>query len=173
MNPKDMERLALLIALDKAIKPEIDRNNPRSLRAAADAELLEGYDRTGVDRMRIRVNGKSVGTISVTSTPGHTEHVAMLVDDYAFCEWFTHDGNGWTILQDFLRTQTNRTRFMEFVADYMLVDSEVIPGIVDDTPFVDEKLGTTARGFKTEEIADAFGMGLDEAVAHALMPPKE
>lgn len=173
MNPKDMERLALLIALDKAIKPEIDRNNPRSLRAAADAELLEGYDRNGVDRMRIRVNGKSVGTISVTSVPAHTDHVAYIEDDYAFCEWFTHDGNGWTILQEFLRTQTNRTRFMEFVADYMLVEGEIPPGTKECTQVVDEKLGTTARGFKTEEIADAFGMGLDEAVAHALMPPKE
>lgn len=172
MKLNDEERLALLITLDKVIGAELDRSNPDGIRAREDAELMDGFMRAGVDRKRYLVRGKSVGTLSITYTPASEDNVAYVTDEDAFVDWFTHDGNGAQIMRDYLRVSSNVVKLMRYVRDYILTTGEIPAGIDTRPERTPEKVGTTARGFKPEVVAQAFGVELSEAVGALLALPE-
>ena len=171
MNLNDQERLAVLLAMEKAIKTETDAHNPESARAREDAALLAAYAADGTDRRRYLIRGRSVGTLSVTERPAVEVHRSYLEDFDAFWQWF--GANGADIMRAYLATATKQADFMRFVDDYVLTTGEVVPGTSQRIETQPAKATTTARGFKPQDVADALGAQLTEAVAGALASPEE
>lgn len=171
MTMNDRERFAVLMGIEKAIKTETDRNAPTSARAREDADLLQAYHRDGTDRRRYTVKGKPVGTLSVTVTPAIEVHRTYLEDFAEFWPWFAENGEG--ILAAFLATASKQADFMRFVDDYALTTGEVVPGTLQGIEVQPEKITTTARGFKPEDVAKALGAELPAAIAGALVAPEE
>lgn len=60
-----MERFAVAQALYKAFAAAVRTKEPGNLRGRADAEFEAMFADTGADRVRLRVNGVDVGTMSV------------------------------------------------------------------------------------------------------------
>ena len=56
-----MEKLPILVALEKAVKDEL-----KSTRAECDEMLLDFYDCDGFERRALRINGEKVGDFAVT-----------------------------------------------------------------------------------------------------------
>lgn len=57
------ERLAVLNAMSKQLDPML-----KDAKSEARQELMEGYDRDGVDRRAIKVNGEKVGEVGMSYT---------------------------------------------------------------------------------------------------------
>lgn len=171
MKLNDQERLAVLLAMEKAIKTETDAHNPDSARAREDAALMAAYAADGTDRRRYKVNGKSVGTLSIVTKPAVEVHRSYLEDFDAFWQWFAE--NGTDIMRAYLATTTKQTDFMRFVDDYALTTGEVVPGTSQGIETQPARVTTTARGFKPQDVADALGAQLTEAVAGALAASEE
>lgn len=171
MNLNDQERLAVLLAMEKAIKAETDGHNPDSARAREDAALLAAYAADGTDRRRYQIRGRSVGTLSITEKPAVEVHKTYLEDFGAFWEWFS--ANGADVLRAFLATATKQADFMRFVDDYVLTTGEVVPGTSQGIETQPARVTTTASGFKPKDVADALGGELTAAVVRALAAPEE
>lgn len=62
---KTTERLAVITALEKAIKPAKD-----AVRAEAYEELMYAYQTDGYEKQKLRVNGEDVGELILTKKPG-------------------------------------------------------------------------------------------------------
>lgn len=84
----DMEKLALSVAMEKALKKINNQRDPHSLRSQMDNELVAAYMTDGTDRRRVMVNGQGVGSYSLTFTK-EKKGVEPYVDNYdEFAEWF-------------------------------------------------------------------------------------
>lgn len=171
MKLNDQERLAVLLALEKVIKTETDAHNPESARAREDAALLAAYAADGTDRRRYKVNGKSVGTLSIVAKPAVEVHRSYLEDFDAFWAWFAESGAD--VMRAYLATSTKQADFMRFVDDHILATGEVVPGTSQGMELQPERVTTTARGFKPQDVADALGGELTAAVAGAIAAPEE
>lgn len=172
----DDERLAILIALEKATKEELDRRNPNGARGRADAQLLRRFSEDGTDRRVIRVGKTPVGTLSVRITDGSAEQVAYVEDADAFARWFFADDgdgvpNGWAIFAEFMRAPSNVAKLMRYVSDEILTNGVIPDGVTVRIERTPDRIETTARGFKPAEVAEAFGAQLPAAVAGALTAP--
>lgn len=78
-----MQRAAVLTALQKAVKQALDK-----VRGEADAELVDLYDESGADRVKVRLGDEQIATFSVTfDKPGY-----VVVDKEAFEAFLLRNG---------------------------------------------------------------------------------
>ena len=94
-NLKDtLEQLALAEAFGKALKNLTSTNSSNSLRAQANAALLDLYENTGASKMQVEVNGEEVGTFSLTFTKPIDETVIVCRDPRKLVEWLRTTDEG-------------------------------------------------------------------------------
>lgn len=77
------ERVAVLTAMQKAVKAELDR-----ARAEADGEMRRRFAEDGTDRMRLIIDGEEVGTLSLRCDGSGYE----VTDEEAFHDYLWENG---------------------------------------------------------------------------------
>lgn len=163
----DIERLAVAQAMYKAVAGMVSTRDPDSLRARADADMLENYERMGMKSVDLRVNGEKVGTYSVkVSKPtGAAKTSRVVVDDSeAAYRWAmtaaTDEYEDWCI--------ANIDRFCEYALSEF---GEVADGahvVTEETAAQPERATGTVLKVDPPKVAHALGVQLPYAVAGLL-----
>ena len=171
----DLSSLALAQALYKACGELVDsRGGARgasNLRTEADGQLRDLYETEGVDRVRLRVNGEPVGTLSArVSKPSSSTRVEV-GDADAFAEWLAGDWedcheDGTSAIQQALADPKARRALLDAATAYGEVPAGCVV-VADERPAM--WLGTTLR-VDAAKVAAAYGSpaALDAAVAGLL-----
>lgn len=163
----DIERLVIAQALLKTVTKYTSTRDPDSLRARADADMLENYERMGMKSVDLRVNGEKVGTYSVkVSKPtGAARTSRVVVDDsetaYRWAMTAAADEyEDWCI--------ANIDRFCEYaLAEF----GEVADGahvVTEETDAQPERATGTVLKVDPPKVAHALGAQLPFAVAGLL-----
>lgn len=163
----DIERLVIAQALLKTVTKYTSTKDPDSLRARADADMLENYERMGMKSVDLRVNSEKVGTYSVkVSKPtGAAKTSRVVVDDSeAAYRWAmtaaTDEYEDWCI--------ANIDRFCEYaLAEF----GEVADGahvVTEETEAQPERATGTVLKVDPPKVAHALGVQLPYAVAGLL-----
>lgn len=167
MELNDVQRLALATALERRLKditnPHGGRNGAPTLRTEVDDEMRRLYEDSGVDRKRIPVGDRNVGTISLRFSKPRTEHSVYVDDMDALVAWLREDEDGADALRalvaeagpDALRRVVEGSGT---VPDGCRVDTRDVPSTI---------LGTTLR-VDAEELARALGDELPGAMTALL-----
>ncbi len=163
----DIERLVIAQALLKAVTKYTSTRDPDSLRARADAEMLENYERMGMKSVDLRVNGEKVGTYSVkVSKPTSAAKTSRVVvdDSEAAYRWAVtaaaDEYEDWCI--------ANIDRFCEYVLSEF---GEVADGthvVTEETDAQPERATGTVLKVDPPKVAHALGVQLPYAVAGLL-----
>ncbi|MCI6274402.1 MAG: hypothetical protein MR874_06855 [Coriobacteriaceae bacterium] len=93
-----MERLAVAQAVFRAVAEVVSTKNPDSLRAQADADLMGMYDSMGVKSIDLKLEGKKVGTYSVTmakATKETHEKLLRVTEPQRVLEWAKDNETEW------------------------------------------------------------------------------
>lgn len=160
-----MQRLAVAQALVNSCKAMVDsKGGPHgapNLRTDADDELRSLYEKCGVDRMRISINGDEVATIAARFTKPVDGAQPEICDDARFVEWLrTSDGG-----LDAIRRLVSGYRTRNVMLDAATRDGELPDGcrmVKRSEP--KQWAGTTLR-VDAEKVAEALSSELPEAVA--------
>ena len=80
---KNTEQLAVLVALEKAVKEKI-----KAVRQLADDEILEAYDDMGVEKIALKLDGTKVGDLTISFTKESYE----VTDQEALNDFFADYG---------------------------------------------------------------------------------
>ena len=160
----DMERLAIAQAVYKAVASAVSTKDQDSLRARADADMLENYERMGIKSVDLRINGEKVGTYSVkVSKPTSAAKSSRVVvdDSEAAYKWAMtaakDEYNDWCI--------ANIDRFCEYALSEF---GEVADGahvVTDETEAQPERATGTVLKVDPPKVAHALGTQLPQAVA--------
>lgn len=160
MKVSNLEQLAIAQAAYKALGAVVSTSSPDSLRAAVDRELRNDFETKGVDRYRMQVGGKGVGSLSVKIAPSSMfyavddadDAIAWLIDNPEYIEAY--------LLK-------NLQSVLKAIAPMLLEDGVVPDGC---TPYTEPErfMGTTLTGCKVEDVAGALRLGLPQAIAAAL-----
>lgn len=157
----DLQRLALMEAMSKALKEQTDPRRAGSLRGRMDSELVGAYYADGVDRRRIVINGVDCGTYSV-SFSRERDGVEPAVDDYdAFCSWLAAEDN-----RPYLRALVDRC--LRQALDVATSEGELPDGVSMRRVAEPKRVKGTRLSVDKERVAEALGPGLTEAVAGVL-----
>lgn len=157
----DLQRLALMEAMSKALKEQTDPRRAGSLRGRMDSELVDAYYADGVDRRRIVINGVDCGTYSV-SFSRERDGVEPAVDDYdAFCSWLAAEDN-----RPYLRALVDRC--LRQALDVATSEGELPDGVSMRRVAEPKRVKGTRLSVDKERVAEALGPGLTEAVAGVL-----
>jgi hypothetical protein len=168
MQPlSDIERLVIAQALLKTVTKYTSTKDHDSLRARADADMLENYERMGMKSIDLRINGEKVGTYSVkVSKPTSAAKSSRVVvdDSDAAYKWAMtaakDEYNDWCI--------ANIDRFCEYALSEF---GEVADGahvVTDETAAQPERATGTVLKVDPPKVAHALGTQLPQAVAGLL-----
>lgn len=158
----DIERFAVAQALYKAISQQVKTGEPDNLRGRVDDMLRADYKEKGTDRYRLKVGGVEVGTLSLRL--GRAQTRLIVEDETAFLDWLFDDGIGY--LHEFIRTPKGRA-LVDFMASAIIADGEVPRGCTAYTEPAHFE-GTTVKGCDIEDVANALGLNLPQAMMYAL-----
>ena len=158
----ELERFAVAQALYKAIAAQVKTGEPDNLRGRVDDMLRADYKEKGTDRYRLKVGGVEVGTLSLRL--GRAQTRLIVEDETAFLDWLFDDGIGY--LHEFIRSPKGRA-LVDFMASAIIADGEVPRGCTAYTEPAHFE-GTTVKGCDIEDVANALGLNLPQAVAYAL-----
>lgn len=148
------ERLALMVAVEKAIKPQV-----ADAKAEAKAELLEAYGRDHTDRRALVVGDEKVGEVGIVRRapkPRIKPWREAEAISYLRSKGLTVEvpAEGW------------EKRFSE-AARYAY---DVETGeMVDWLEWEEQPLSAAVRGCKPDDVADAFGPRLGSASVAGLL----
>lgn len=163
----DLQRLALLEALVKAAKSELDAKSDGSMRSEQDMQLLEAYATDGTDRRRIIINGTEVGTLSMRFSKASESDELRIADAEDMVRWLQTTDEGTDVLrvvvQDDAKTRSamlNAAKGYGFLPDGCVIEHVSKPS---------KPTGTTLR-VKEQAVAQALKGELPAAVAGVLMP---
>lgn len=101
MGYTNIEKLAIGTALKQKLDEVIGTKNPGNVRALADAELIERFERTGEQTIDVMVGSGKVGTYSVTvakPAPEKRRMVLEVTDSDAYLAWAK--ANGYMCIDD-------------------------------------------------------------------------
>lgn len=158
-----LQKLAVAEALIKACKamtnPHGGAHGAPNLRTDADDALRADYEREGIDRKRISVNGKEVGTLSARIGKPVDETVPEIYDMKQFVEWLRTSDGGLDALWRMASTIPGEV-LKAATADGELPDGCRMARRVEPAKW----LGTTLR-VSPQKVAEAMGGELPEAVA--------
>ena len=143
----ELERLAVAQALYHELGRAVRTGDPGNLRGKADAMLADGT----VDRVRLQVNGKSVGTLSARWA--HARRTLEVTDREAFADYAL--GEGIALTREWI-AQGMRGSLADFHASALIVDGVVPDGceVVEEPERLD---GTVIRGCRMDDVLDAYG----------------
>lgn len=168
----DIERLVIAQALLKTVTKYTSTRDPDSLRARADADMLENYERMGMKSVDLRVNGEKVGTYSVkVSKPTGADKTSRVVvdDSEAAYRWAmtaaADEYEDWCI--------ANIDRFCEYALSEF---GEVADGahvVTEETAAQPERATGTVLKVDPPKVAHALGVQLPYAVAGLLSGGEE
>ena len=153
-----LARLALADALQKACRGLTDPRRPGSARAAADDSLRDQFERNGVDRIRIQMAGRTVGTLSARISKPREGVEPRIADSEALVRWLRESDGGLDSLRRLVYGEP------ALVLEAATKDGELPDGCyiekVEEPP---RWLGTTLR-VDPEKVAGALGESLPWAV---------
>lgn len=156
---KDTEKLAVAVAMEKAIKRMTDGKNPDSIRARVDTKLQGLYEEAGADRLRLVINGVEVGALS--RRKGSVKEVASVsVTDYAaLMAWLEANPPAMVRVLD---------SAAKALAKEVELNGEVPDGCIATVERVERPASTAVYKCEPEDVADALGNGLQDAIAGLL-----
>jgi hypothetical protein len=157
-NSEILGQLAMAQALYHELGRMVKTGDPENLRGRADAMLDDGV----VDKLNLRINGKSVGTLSNRySTP---ETFLVVEDAEKFAAWLAGDGFGY--LREWV-ARGCKGDILKLCASALVADGEIPDGCraVESGAY---RIGTVIKGCKADEVAAAFAGNLPQAVVYAL-----
>lgn len=158
----DMERLAVVQGLYKALGEKVSTKDPDSLRSAVDGQVMGFYETTGARSYDVNVRGQKVGTMSVTMSRETTKTTYDLADWTAFEKWASTE-DGWNMLMDF--AMLDPEKFCKFATEQT---GEVPHGVdVRTVEVPSAPKGTTLR-IDQNKVARALGNQLEPAIAGLL-----
>jgi len=163
----ELERFAVAQALYKAIAAQVKTGEPDNLRGRVDDMLRDDYKEKGTDRYRLKVGGVEVGTLSLRL--GRAQTRLIVEDETAFMDWLFDDGIGY--LHEFIRSPKGRA-LVDFMASAIVTDGEVPRGCTAYTEPAHFE-GTTVKGCDIEDVANALGLNLPQAMMYALTEGSE
>ncbi len=162
----DLQRLALAEAVVKSCKDVTStKGGPHgapNLRTEADDALRSAFEASGVDRMRIMVNGREVGTLSARVSKPVEGTEVMVGDVEAFVRWLRESDGGLDALR--------RVVYADYGACRKLVEAATADGELPDGCRVVERreparwLGTALK-VSPQEVATALAGELPQAIA--------
>lgn len=89
-NYTPMEQLTIKHALFKSLAADVDTKNPSNLRGFVSADIIDRYRQTGAKSYDLRLDGRKVGTMSVTvskETDERHERRFEVTDEAALDRW--------------------------------------------------------------------------------------
>lgn len=114
------ERLAILIALEKAVKQAA-----QDARADIEQELFEEYEQNGVDRIQMQLGGVKVGTLTVCKSKEHEDVKPYVADVRKTAAYLFGEGS-----PHFMTMLENDLPLVEYIARTWLDQTgEELPGI--------------------------------------------
>ena len=155
---RDTEALAIAQGMYKALKTMTDTGDENNLRGQVDARLIDDYNDDGTDSRALLVNGIRVGKVSI-STSRPSKKVCVHVEDYdKLMAWL--DGKP-ALVSSIIAAG------MKHIEKYVTETGEVPDGCSATT--VEDKggrvTGTRITGCKPEDVANALGDALPQAIS--------
>lgn len=173
MKFNDLQRLAIAIAAEKVLQTVTSSHDSESLRAKADNEMHELWERDGVTQRKVKLNGHTVGTYSVRTKPAETVREVVVTSGRDFVKWLIESEDGHDLLYTFALSPAGQKLMMECVTDTMLVDGIIPDGCTLVTTDLPERwAGTVLRGCRPSDVALALGSGLQDALIDVLELPE-
>lgn len=164
MELNDIQRLAVAAALEKQVKKMTDTRAVDSLRTRADDDLRAMFEETGVDRVRIIINGKEVGTLSLSFTKPKSG-VEMRVESASkLAEWVCSTDEGRDALMMAIGDVRVQDALVKAAKEYGFLPDGCRMVEVDEPAHIK---GTALR-VKPEKVADALAGELPQSVAGLL-----
>jgi hypothetical protein len=164
MKLNDIQRVAVAAALEKQLKKVLDSRAVDSPRAKVDDDLREAFERDGVDRRRIIVNAREVGTLSLSMIkPRHG--VEMRVDSTArLADWVRDTDEGRDALMMAIGDVRVQDALVSAATEYGFLPDGCRMVQVDEPARIK---GTVLR-VKPEKVAEALAGELPQTVAGLL-----
>lgn len=159
-----LQRVAVAAALEKQLKKVLDARAVDSPRAEVDDELRKAFERDGVDRKRIIINGKEVGTISLSFTKPKNCFELRVDSASKLADWVRSTDEG----RDALMMAIGEVR----VQDALITAAKEYGFLPDGCRMeqVDEpaRIKGTVLRVKPEKVAEALAGELPQTVAGLL-----
>lgn len=174
----DLERLALMQAIYKVVAEQVSTRNPDSLRHRLDEQARKDYAESGVKSRDLLLNGKKVGTYSVSMTkevsPAHLDGIRWNGDKAPveeFSEW-CEDNLTKADLLDFVTDGGEDTDMMESLANWWFGATGEVPDGFEhfehDVPGMAPTFNGTTVRVSPEKVARAMGAELPATVVGLL-----
>lgn len=164
MELSTLQRVAVAAALEKQLKKVLDSRAVDSPRAKVDDDLRGAFERDGVDRKRIIINAKEVGTLSLSMTePRHG--VEMRVDSASkLADWVRDTDEGRDALMMAIGDVRVQDALVAAATEYGFLPDGCRMAQVDEPARIK---GTVLR-VKPEKVAEALAGELPHTVAGLL-----
>ena len=163
---EDMERLAVAQAVYKVVADAVSTRGGKggapNLRTKVDDRMREEYMSTGSDRVRLRVNGQEVGTVSVKLSKPVDGVEPEIADASRLIKWLRESDGGRDAIQRLVFGDPGKV-LAAATADGELPDGCRMRKVVEPARIT----GTVLR-VDPQKVAAALGDALPEAVAGLL-----
>lgn len=155
---KDTEALAIAQAMYGALGAMVKTKTAGNLRGQVDARIIEDFNDDGIKSRDLRVNGTKVGSIAVTASKPSTK-VCVQIEDYdALMAWL--DGKPALVSSIIAAGMKHLERYV--------TDTGEVPDGCSATTVEDaggRVTGTRITGCKPEDVAEALGDALPQAIS--------
>lgn len=156
-NVSNEERLAVITAFGKAVKQA-----EKQVREEVDAQMREDFMERGVTQKQLVVNGKKVGTISVTMTKEKVGKYPMIKSLPEFVEWLRTSDGGLDTLNRLVTINP------DLVLEAAIADGEIPDGCELVERCEPAMMKNTTVRVHLPKVIDALGNNLGVAAAALL-----
>lgn len=156
-NVTNEERLAVITAFGKAVKQA-----EKQVREEVDAQMREDFLQHGVTQKQLVVNGKKVGTISVTMTKEKVGKYPMIKSLPEFVGWLRTSDGGLDTLNRLVTIKP------DLVLEAAIADGEIPDGCELVERCEPAMMKNTAVRVQLPKVIDALGNNLGAAAAALL-----
>lgn len=156
-NVSNEERLAVITAFGKVVKQA-----EKQVREEVDAQMREDFLQHGVTQKQLVVNGKKVGTISVTMTKEKVGKYPMIKSLPEFVEWLRISDGGLDTLNRLVTIKP------DLVLEAAIADGEIPDGCELVERCEPAMMKNTTVLVQLPKVIDALGNNLGAAAAALL-----
>lgn len=156
-NVSNEERLAVITAFGKAVKQA-----EKQVLEEVDAQMREDFLQHGVTQKQLVVNGKKVGTISVTMTKEKVGKYPMIKSLPEFVEWLRTSDGGLDTLNRLVTIKP------DLVLEAAIADGEIPDGCELVERCEPAMMKNTTVRVQLPKVIDALGNNLGAAAAALL-----
>lgn len=169
MQLTEMQELALWKAIADAANERIT-TRPKggsNLRTEIDDSMVALYESTGADRVKLKLNGQDVGTMSMTFTKPKTGVEMRVTDTVKLVEWLRETDEGADVLSTIICGSSCQKAIVDAATDYgFLPDGCAMVEVNEPKHYkgtmlkVDGlKVASAMAGELPSAVAGLFGMG--------------